>query len=295
MVKHQKGLEGKQFTYLLANPQEISSNDVAELRRMVDKFPYFQSARALLLKGLKNQNSLYYNEALKITAAYTSDRNILFEYITSDDFIQNAVSREILIQEESLREISVEIDDVSESVKEEEKEKFKLEQKKADAILNPDLFQRKKESVEEMVSNKDSEPEDILINQPLEFRKEDTFSFSQWLQLTKMKKIDRSEETTESDEVLSERKRKSELIDRFIEENPRITTSRSLADSGSKEIPEMYSPSQESLMTETLARVYLQQKNYLKAIQAYKILILKYPEKSGFFADQIRAIEKLNK
>jgi lipopolysaccharide biosynthesis regulator YciM len=46
-------------------------------------------------------------------------------------------------------------------------------------------------------------------------------------------------------------------------------------------------------MTETLARVYLQQKNYKKAIQAYKILILKNPEKSGFFADQIRAVEKL--
>jgi len=49
----------------------------------------------------------------------------------------------------------------------------------------------------------------------------------------------------------------------------------------------------ESLMTETLAKVYLEQKNYKKAIQAYKILILKNPEKSGFFADQIRAIEKL--
>ena len=46
-------------------------------------------------------------------------------------------------------------------------------------------------------------------------------------------------------------------------------------------------------MTETLARVYLEQKNYSKAIQAFKILILKNPEKSGLFADQIRAIEKL--
>jgi hypothetical protein len=45
-------------------------------------------------------------------------------------------------------------------------------------------------------------------------------------------------------------------------------------------------------MTETLAKVYLQQNNYQKALQAYKILSLKYPEKSGFFADQIRAINK---
>ena len=47
------------------------------------------------------------------------------------------------------------------------------------------------------------------------------------------------------------------------------------------------------MMTETLARVYLEQKKYKKAMQAYKILSLKYPEKSGFFADRIKAVKKL--
>ena len=49
----------------------------------------------------------------------------------------------------------------------------------------------------------------------------------------------------------------------------------------------------DGLMTETLARIYLEQKNYGKAIQSYKILSLKYPEKSGSFADQIKAIKEL--
>ena len=48
-------------------------------------------------------------------------------------------------------------------------------------------------------------------------------------------------------------------------------------------------------MTETLAQVYLEQKKYKKAIQAYKILSLKYPEQSGFFADRIKAVKKLQK
>jgi hypothetical protein len=47
------------------------------------------------------------------------------------------------------------------------------------------------------------------------------------------------------------------------------------------------------LMTETLAKVYLEQKKYQRAIQAYEILILKYPEKSSFFADQIKNIKDL--
>jgi len=47
-------------------------------------------------------------------------------------------------------------------------------------------------------------------------------------------------------------------------------------------------------VTETLAKVYIRQKHYKKAIQAYEILMLKYPEKSSFFASQISEIKKLD-
>lgn len=49
----------------------------------------------------------------------------------------------------------------------------------------------------------------------------------------------------------------------------------------------------DELMTETLAKVYLEQKKYKKALQAYKILSLKYPKKSSLFADRIKAVEKI--
>ncbi len=45
--------------------------------------------------------------------------------------------------------------------------------------------------------------------------------------------------------------------------------------------------------TETLARIYIKQKRYDKALQIIKNLSLKYPEKSIYFADQIRFLEKL--
>ena len=45
-------------------------------------------------------------------------------------------------------------------------------------------------------------------------------------------------------------------------------------------------------VTETLAEIYFGQRLFDKAIKAYEILSLKYPEKSGFFADRIRAIKK---
>ena len=50
------------------------------------EYPYFQAARALYLKGLKNQESFKYNNELKITACNTTDRTVLFNYISSNDF-----------------------------------------------------------------------------------------------------------------------------------------------------------------------------------------------------------------
>ena len=90
-----------------------------------------------------------------------------------------------------------------------------------------------------------------------------------------------------------DKKKKFELLDKFIENNPKIVPQE---ESKLKiDIKESVKIDKTELMTETLAKVYLEQKKYKKAIQAYKILSLKYPEKSGFFADRINAVKKLQK
>ena len=49
----------------------------------------------------------------------------------------------------------------------------------------------------------------------------------------------------------------------------------------------------DELITETLANIYFQQKNYNKAIESFQKLSLKYPEKSVYFASRIEEIEKI--
>ena len=49
----------------------------------------------------------------------------------------------------------------------------------------------------------------------------------------------------------------------------------------------------DTYFTETLARIYVKQKRYDRALQIIKSLSLKYPEKNIYFADQIRFLEKL--
>ena len=49
----------------------------------------------------------------------------------------------------------------------------------------------------------------------------------------------------------------------------------------------------EAFLTESLAKIYIKQKKYAKALEIIKKLSLKYPEKNVYFADQIRYLEKI--
>ena len=310
------------YTNLLADPKKIDRDEISLLETVIIKYPYFQSARALQLKALKDNNSFLYNDSLKRTAAHTTNRDVLFEYITSNSFIQNNSSNELLSNNQGINEIDVISSDVSKAFSLEVDTRIKEELKKAEAVLNPDLFERKISSISSLAQRSEEQLEDTETSEtakkltdirsetkkPLEFRKKDTYSFTEWLQLTKTKPIDRvrnSETRDASKEIDIEtssapnaRRRKDKLIEKFIQDKPKLTSKEN--SSSEKDIQQqsephatLYRHAPEALMTETLAKVYLQQKNYLKAIKAYEILILKYPEKSGFFADQIRAIKKL--
>ena len=151
--------------------------------------------------------------------------------------------------------------------------------------------------VTEETKTQDASAEELLnLGKPLQFDKREKHSFNEWLKLTRFKPIQRENpvsksEAIQEDNSKQEKAKKFDLIDKFIENNPKIDPAKSAASKGNLAKAQMIQP--EALMTETLARIYLEQKNYKKAIQSYKILSLKYPEKSGFFANQIKAVEQL--
>jgi len=306
------------FTYILQNPQNITSDQTEQLHELISKFPYAQSARALYLKGLKNKESYKYNQELKTTAAFTTDRSILFDYITSEAFNQNEISQIIKQNSEHLKTIEVnEADDISVDKSVTIDSALKEHIKNTEGVLDPDLFEEKVkiEDVANFLSLRESTPEQVIldidakqieetpeetlqIGKPLDFDKSETHSFSEWLKITSFKPINRNEPTPiseEKTEIKTENasnsiSKKFELIDKFLESNPKIVPSK---EPSKIEIKTEDSVKHDGLMTETLARIYLEQKNYEKAIQSYKILSLKYPEKSGFFADQIKAVKQL--
>ena len=297
------------FTHLLQKPNEVvSASQTQELEEVLAEFPYFQAARAIHLKGLKNLNSFKYNNALKLTAAFTADREILFEFITSEDFLQNAIAdtisgKSIPIEETEivLQEISPDLTREQRLIEESEDQPLPQTVTDADAILNPELFASKDPKIDKKIRHeKEYARKALNIGEPLTFTKNEKYSFSEWLQLTSTKAIDRNvseefkKEGESSEFQLEEavlKKKKFELIDKFIASNPKIVPKEKTESSIVAKRSVKFDTKE--LMTETLAKVYLEQKKYKKAIQAYKILSLKYPEKSGFFADRIKAVRKI--
>tara|TARA_Y100000815_G_scaffold18618_1_gene16083 strand:- start:849 stop:1784 length:936 start_codon:yes stop_codon:yes gene_type:complete len=305
-------MQNQELTYLLQHPEAVTATQVEALRSKIEEFPYFQPLRALYLKGLKQKESYKYNNSLKITAAYTADRSVLFDYITSDIFTQNEISQQIKQNSEVIKSYEVnDIDDISVNKSVTIDEALKEHIKSTEGVLDPDLFKAKPidtslihqepaklEDSIIAVDVKNITPEEKLnIGKPLDFDKNESHSFVEWLKITSFKPIVREEESEQEEAVENEistppLQNKLDIIDKFISENPKI-----------KPVKKDHTPKpklvnndddvSESIMTETLARIYLEQKNYDKAIQSYKILSLKYPEKSSFFADQIKLVQEL--
>ncbi|MDC6351247.1 hypothetical protein PP178_06745 [Zeaxanthinibacter sp. PT1] len=302
------------FTYLLQNPESlVSPVQTKQLEDVLEEYPYFQAARAVHLKGLRNLNSFKYNNALKITAAYTADRDVLFDLITSKDFLQNTIADTIsgkklpLVEKEvDAEEVLAEPGTTQEMIEASTDEPLPRSIKDADNILDPSLFKSLDPEVDKSLEEaKKKAAEELQLGQPIPFTKKEKYSFGEWLQLTSLKKETPTAEEEEEEEVIENttdtiseeetltKEEKFELIDKFIKNNPKID--RQQESQPKVDIKASTKLDKTELMTETLAKVYLEQGKYKNAIQAYKILSLKYPEKSSFFADRIKAVKKLQK
>ncbi len=276
-----------ELSLILKYPNQITLSQVYELENIINEYPYFQAVRAVYLKILYAQESYRYNKELKITAAHIGNRTLLFDFITSQsfkekkDFLKNEDLPKAYADEVIPSEFTTYVgEDVFEK-----KEFYPVE-----------TTGQKKLSVEQL-----KEEQTLHKGKPIDFEKSDQLSFAKWLEITRFKPIDRrTANITTNDLPFVEknifeegdvRAKKFDLIDKFLESNPKIEVKKDY-ESDAINIAEKKDIGRQ-FMTETLARVYLEQEKYTEAIQAYQILMLKNPAKSVFFAEQIAMIRKL--
>lgn len=367
-----------QFVSYLENPDNLSGSDVVMISELLKNFPYFQTAHMLYAKSLHNQNSIHYNNQLKIAAAFVTDRKKLHRLITKQNIptigIENQIERikekvteqniekavfEIVKEEIKEHHITPVIEDIRivdtapeaieipHLVKTEEKvieKAAKLVKKDDEVITEPPIevklipkeqidtneksedkidaleieylsdvanatFELEianseyiSESIDLTVKEEQKTPEsNFILNTPIElisetkkseynFDTSQSHSFTDWL-----KNISNVSSETLIEKIDGERGKKTSiesLIDKFLREEPKI----------SKPKAEFYNPINKAkqsvadditFVSETLAKIYVLQGNYNKALQAYENLRLKYPEKKLYFAAQIKNLRKL--
>ena len=271
----------KEFIEIIRHPYTINDDQIYELDEIVKEYPYFQAARVLQLKILHSEGNYKYNKALKLAAVHVTDRSVLFDFINSKTIIPDfsALRRDFeRIRKARERKEAEEAENTPPKVSYIDREP---------RTYRPDL--PNKSIFEEPIF-----PEDLVNHQELadvfiaketeEKHKTDDDNISKWLENI-------SEEHAEvayKDDKVAE---KFKLIDKFLENNPKIEASRDYVSSVNLADEVKSDPKQ--LMTETLAQVYVNQRKFKQAIQAYEILILKNPKKSAYFAAQIENIKKL--
>ena len=284
------------LSLILKQPNHITLSQVYELENIIHEYPYFQVVKAIYLKILYAQESYRYNKELKITAAHIGNRTLLFDFITSTGFKDK---KNVLKKEEMPKAY------VDEAIPSE-----------FTTYVSGDVFEKKEfypvtHTVEQSQTSKDAissseqqQKEALHMGKPIDFQPNDKQSFATWLEVTRYKPIDRRTTKTATtvdlpfvDKNIFEegdaRAKKFDLIDKFLEANPKIEVNKDYDDTSSNiEIVEKKDIGRQ-FMTETLAKVYLEQGKYTEAIQAYQILMLKNPAKSAYFAEQISIIRKL--
>jgi len=305
------------FLRIIRDSGQIDRQSIAEVRELIELFPWFQSAHLLLLKGLHNTEDVKFESQLRNSAIYVADREILYYMLVKPEkpavkqVEDTRVKKVEEIESNDSQQVVIETgkssDDIISSL-ESNSPDSKITETDSDHSFSDkpqEIFIAGESETDEsaslifMMDNGDAHVEETVVFMDPAFY---VPGHEKLLELDESE-IDLTEkagrrvtsETTEAEGKPADKLNPSELIDKFILANPRIEPSREKTNKPVEDISVKFVEEKTEFITETLAKIYINQGYYSKAIDIYEKLSLKYPEKSSYFATQIEKIKELIK
>ena len=242
-----------QIVELIEHPELLSRETLYRLRELVAQYPYYQAARLLFLQNLFLLHDPTFGEELRRAALYIPDRRVLFKMVEGRNY---ELKQEICLKEE-------------EPVAENRSERT---QNLIDKFLQGTA----------QVEEKYPKGTKVVAVDPMK----DYMAYL--MQMEDAEPEAESSGTTgqRSDDLLEEfLGRKDDRI--VLQDEPEYTPEELQVEENEEK------PLDECYFTETLAKIYIKQGKYEKAIEIIRKLNLKYPKKNSYFADQIRFLQKL--
>jgi hypothetical protein len=252
-----------QLLLFIEKPGLLKEQTIGDLKEIVDEFPYFQSAQLLYTYNLHTRDNFRFDAYLKICSIYATDRTILYR----------------LLQPKSIREQFQRLPLTAETKDQESAPLFELSEENLITITDFPEF-----------SNIEPTEPGIIDFEMLSLSQQD-----ETFQLDEPEHNSEEFAPVQADKVEPKPLEKVDLIEQFIKVNPTIQPRIEIL-STQKEMSDLndeVESENDEYITETLSRIYLKQGHYQKAIDSFKRLSLKFPEKSVYFAQQIEEIKKL--
>ena len=246
------------LTQLIAHPETMNRETLYDLRSHIALHPYHQSARLLMLQNLYLLHDPSFDEELRRAAIYIGDRRNIFNLVEAAHYQHKTLKADTAPRVKSEgaenRTISL-IDNFLNSIPADEQQ------------TTPDKPHRRPTAADAAVDYVA-----YLLNAE-------------------------EDEKPQGNDQQTPQMKGQDLIDNFIYNEGGTFTLKDEPDEDSPQKEDKSTKAEdtneEEYFTETLAKIYIKQGRYSKALQIIQRLNLIYPNKSRTFASQIRFLEKL--